>query len=47
MINPRGKHLKALGLHRLNHSVKHNDSSSIRGMIAKVRHLVEVEEREE
>ena len=39
--------LKALGLHRLNHSVSHNDSPSIRGMIAKVKHLVEVEEREE
>lgn len=39
--------LKALGLQRLNHSVNHNDSPSIRGMIAKVRHLVEVEEREE
>jgi len=39
--------LKALGLQRLNHSVNHDDSPSIRGMIAKVRHLVEVEEREE
>jgi large subunit ribosomal protein L30 len=39
--------LKALGLHRLNHSVSHNDSPSMRGMIAKVKHLVEVEEREE
>jgi len=39
--------LKALGLHRLHQSVKHNDSPSIRGMIAKVKHLVEVEETEE
>jgi len=39
--------LKALGLHRLHHSVKHEDSPSVRGMIAKVKHLVEVEEREE
>ena len=39
--------LKALGLRRLHQSVKHNDSPSVRGMIAKVKHLVEVEEREE
>ncbi len=37
--------LKALGFHRLNQSVIHNDSSSIRGMINKVRHLVKVEEK--
>ena len=36
--------LKALGFHRLNQSVIHDDSSSIRGMINKVRHLVKVEE---
>ncbi len=35
--------LKALGLHRLNQSVTHDDSVSIRGMINKVRHLVKVE----
>ena len=35
--------LKALGFHRLNQSVTHNDSVSIRGMINKVRHLVKVE----
>jgi len=39
--------LRALGLHRLHQSVKHEDSPSVRGMIAKVKHLVEVEEREE
>ena len=37
--------LKALGFRRLNQSVTHNDSASIRGMINKVRHLVKVEER--
>ena len=37
------KTIKALGLHRLNHSVTHDDSASIRGMINKVRHLVKVE----
>jgi large subunit ribosomal protein L30 len=36
--------LKALGFHRLNQSVTHDDCSSIRGMISKVSHLVKVEE---
>jgi large subunit ribosomal protein L30 len=36
--------LAALGFHRLNQSVLHEDSNSIRGMINKVRHLVKVEE---
>ena len=36
--------LKALGFKRLNRSVIHEDSASIRGMIIKVRHLVKVEE---
>lgn len=36
--------LRALGFHRLNQTIEHNDSSSIRGMIGKVKHLVEVEE---
>ena len=35
--------LKALGLHRLNQSVVHNDTDPIRGMIMKVKHLVHVE----
>lgn len=37
------KTLKALGLNRLNKSVLHNDSSSLRGMLDKVRHLIRVE----
>jgi len=37
--------LKALGFHRLNQSVTHNDSASIRGMVNKVRHLVKVKEK--
>jgi len=36
--------LKSLGFHRLNQSVVHEDTNSIRGMINKVRHLVKVEE---
>ncbi len=38
------KTLATLGFHRLNQSVIHNDSMSIRGMINTVRHLVKVEE---
>jgi large subunit ribosomal protein L30 len=37
------KTLKALGLNRLNKSVLHNDNSSVRGMLDKVRHLIRVE----
>ncbi len=37
--------LKALGFKRLNQSLTHDDSSSIRGMLNKVRHLVRVEEK--
>ena len=36
--------LQALGFRRLNQTVEHNDSPSIRGMIMKVKHLVTVEE---
>lgn len=36
--------LKSLGFHRLNESLVHEDTNSIRGMINKVRHLVKVEE---
>ncbi len=37
--------LKALGFRRLNQSVTRDDSSSVRGMINKVRHLIKVEEK--
>ena len=36
--------LMALGFHWLNQSIVQEDSSSFRGMINKVRHLVKVEE---
>ncbi|OGO23873.1 MAG: 50S ribosomal protein L30 [Chloroflexi bacterium RBG_16_50_9] len=36
--------IAALGFHRLNQSVVHEDSGAIRGMINKIRHLVKVEE---
>ena len=35
--------LGALGFHRLHETVEHEDSPSVRGMIAKVDHLVKVE----
>ena len=36
--------IKALGIRRMNVPVVHNDTPQIRGMIYKVRHLVEVNE---
>ena len=36
--------LRSLGLRKIGHTVEHNDSPQIRGMIHKVRHLVEVQE---
>ena len=38
------KNLDALGLKRINASVEHDDSVIIKGMIARVKHLVKVEE---
>ena len=38
------KTIASLGLRRLNHTVVHEDTPSIRGMVTKVRHLVEVVE---
>ena len=39
--------VRALGIRRLNHRGVHEDTPQIRGMINKVLHLVEVEERED
>lgn len=36
--------IRSLGLHKLQHTVEHEDQPVIRGMIRKVRHLVQVEE---
>jgi large subunit ribosomal protein L30 len=36
--------IKALGLRRLGHTVEHEDTPAIRGMISKVQHLVQVAE---
>ncbi|MGA7270810.1 MAG: 50S ribosomal protein L30 [Acidimicrobiia bacterium] len=38
--------VEALGLKRIRHTVEHVDSPSLRGMIHKVRHLVDVEDGE-
>ncbi|MDA0684795.1 MAG: 50S ribosomal protein L30 [Bacteroidetes bacterium] len=37
------KTVAALGLRRLNQTVEHEDSPQIRGMLAKVHHLIKVE----
>lgn len=36
--------VESLGLKRIRHTVEHPDTPSVRGMIHKVRHLVDVEE---
>ncbi len=36
--------LRSLGLRRIGHTVEISDSPQIRGMLHKVRHLIEVEE---
>jgi large subunit ribosomal protein L30 len=36
--------LRSLGLRRIGHTVEVSDSPQIRGMLHKVRHLVEVQE---
>ena len=38
--------VRVLGLRRMNQTVEHVDSLSLRGMLAKVRHLVLIEEVE-
>jgi len=38
---------RSLGLTRIRKTAVHNDTPQIRGMIAAIRHLVEVEETEE
>jgi len=39
--------MRALGLHRIRDSVEKDDRPEVRGMIAKVGHLVRVQEVEE
>ncbi len=40
----QGLTVRALGIRKLQHTVEHNDTPQIRGMVFKVRHLVKVEE---
>jgi large subunit ribosomal protein L30 len=40
----QGRTIAGLGLRRLNMTVEHDDTPSIRGMLHKVRHLVETVE---
>ncbi|MFA5809689.1 MAG: 50S ribosomal protein L30 [Thermoleophilia bacterium] len=47
IIGRRDEHrrtIRALGLKRINHTVIHDDNPVIRGMVHKVRYMVEVEE---
>jgi large subunit ribosomal protein L30 len=37
--------VRAIGLRRINHTVEHDDTPDVRGMLHAVRHLIEVEER--
>ena len=37
--------VRALGLRKLHQTIEHNDTPDVRGMLHKVRHLVEVEEK--
>ncbi len=37
--------VRSLGLRKLHQTIEHNDTPDVRGMIHKVRHLVEVEEK--
>jgi len=39
--------MRSLGLRRIRHAVVHTDRPEIRGMVAKVAHLVSVEEVDE
>ena len=39
--------VRGLGLRRLNHTVERSDTPEIRGMLAKVLHLVEIESKSE
>ena len=45
-LGSSGRHrgtLRALGLRRLRQTVEHGDTPQLRGMLAKVAHLVEIE----
>ena len=41
---PQKATVRALGLRRMNQTVEHKDSPALRGMLAKVIHLIRIEE---
>jgi large subunit ribosomal protein L30 len=41
---PQKRTVRALGLHRMNQTIEHEDNPAVRGMITKVVHLVRIEE---
>ncbi len=41
---PQKATVRALGLHRLHQTVEHKDTPALRGMLAKVIHLIRIEE---
>jgi large subunit ribosomal protein L30 len=41
---PKTKTVRALGLRKMNQTVEHKDSQVFLGMVAKVSHLVQLEE---
>lgn len=41
---PQKRTARALGLHRMNQTIEHEDSPAVRGMITKIIHLVRIEE---
>jgi large subunit ribosomal protein L30 len=43
---PQKRTVRALGLRRMHQTVEHEDSPTVRGMIAKVVHLVQIEKEE-
>ena len=43
-IEPQKRTIRALGIRKMHQTVEHDDNPVIRGMIAKVFHLVKVEE---
>lgn len=41
---PQKATVRALGLHRLHQTVEHKDTPALRGMLAKVIHMIRIEE---
>jgi large subunit ribosomal protein L30 len=41
---PQKATVRALGLHRLHQTVEHADTPAVRGMLAKIVHMITVEE---